>query len=86
MVGLSIIITTTPVLHKQSVDDCDIYESVSSVYAKQINQVTPEKLRKMWRIGLKADHRTLKATTHQCIGNMGILDKRFKTDKAQLWH
>ena len=55
MVGLSLLMDTTPVLYQKSVDDITIYASVSSVYVKQSNKVTPELLSKMWRIGIKTD-------------------------------
>ena len=39
-----------------------------------------------FKTGCKTSQRTLKATTHQCIRNMGLLEKWFKKDKAQLWY
>ena len=39
----------------------------------------------MWCICLNTDQRTLKDTTQKCIRTMGILAKRFETDKAQIW-
>ena len=84
MFRLIILMATTPVLHQQSIDNRAIYASLSSVYAKNINQVTPERLIKMCHIGLKTLHCTLKATIHQCIRNTGLLAKRFNIDKVQL--
>ena len=46
--------------------------------------LSPEDLSKLWRIGLKAARRTLKATSHKCIQTAGNLTRRFKTDKAHL--
>ena len=40
----------------------------------------------MWRIEINADQRTLTDTKRQFIRTTGILDNRFKTDKAQLWY
>ena len=59
----------------------------SSIYAtsfKSKTSISPEKLSKMWHIGLCTAERTLKATTYKCTRTTGLLAKRYKTDKAQL--
>ena len=60
------------------------FRIVKAVSAKQKNMLSPEELSKLWRIGLKAARRTLKATSHKCICTAGNLTRRFKTDKAHL--
>ena len=84
MVVPILLMATLPVLYQISVDDSSIYASVSSVYERQSNQVTPDILSNMWIIGLKTYQRTLKFNTYQCIRTTGILAKHFKTDKAKL--
>ena len=58
--------------------------TVGEVKTKSFPLLSPEKLSRMWSIGLKNMIKTLYATTYQCIRSTGILAERFKTDKAQL--
>ena len=85
MVRPSLLMDTITILYHQSVYDIPIYAHASSFDEKQSNQVTPEQLSKIWRIGIKTDQLNLKDTTHQCIRTTVLLVKRFKKDKAQLW-
>lgn len=62
-------------------------QSGSQIYATSFSPksaITPEKLSKLWFIGLKTAERTLKATTYKCTRTTGLLSKRFKTDKSHL--
>ena len=61
-----------------------MYCTIGAVKAKPLPSFTPYKLSRMWGIGLKTVIKTLGKTTHHCIRFIGILYKRFKTDKAQL--
>ena len=58
--------------------------SVEAVIAKRKDTLSPEDLSRLWRIGLKAARRTLKATSHKCIRTTGNLMRRFKTDRAHM--
>ena len=60
------------------------FRSIEAVAAKRRNMLSPEDLSKLWRIGLKAARRTLKATTHKCIRTPGNLTRRFKTNRAYM--
>ena len=84
MVGLSPLMSTALVLYQKIGDYSPIYASMLFFYEKQINQVAPQQLIKMWNIGLKTIHRILKYTTHQCINTTVLLAKRFKTENVQL--
>ena len=83
-------ISDTPVLHqsnntpKKKRDDKDMYCTVSVVKAKYFPSLSPEKLIRMWGIGLKTAIKTLDTTTNQCIRSTGVLAKQFKTDKSKL--
>ena len=60
------------------------FRSVEAVTACRKDMLSPEDLAKLWRIGLKAARRTLKATSHKCIRTPGNLMRRFKTDRAHM--
>ena len=79
MVGLNLLMATTPFLSQKITYNNPIYSYMSSFYAKQSNQVMPNQLSKMWSIGLNTAEHTLTSTTRQCISTMGLLEKRFKT-------
>ena len=55
---------------------------MAAIHSKSSSSLSPEKLSKLWHIGLKTAENTIKATTHQCVCTTGLLTKRFKTDKA----
>ena len=82
MVVLSPLISTAPVIYRNIVDFSPIYASVSSVYTKQSNKFTLERLINMWCIGIETVHHTLKATNHYCISTTGVPPNNFNTDKV----
>ena len=65
-------------------DGEDMYFTVGTVKDKYSPLLSPEKLSRMWDICLKTAINNLDSTTHQCIRSTGIIEKRFKTDKAQI--
>ena len=62
----------------------DDYKSIYAINTNRSNILTPEKLSKLWMIGLPTAMRTIKATTQKCIRSTGMLARRYKTDRSQL--
>ena len=62
------------------------FRSVEAVTARRKDMLSPKDLSKLWRIGVKAARRTLKATSHKCIRTPGNLTRRFKTDREHMWY
>ena len=60
------------------------FRSVNAIATRKKDMMTPESLSKLWGIGLKTATRTLSATSHQCIRELGTLTRRFRTDKAHM--
>lgn len=60
------------------------FRSVEAVTARRKDMLSPKDLSKLWRIGVKAARRTLKATSHKCIRTPGNLTRRFKTDREHM--
>ena len=56
------------------------FRSVSAMATRKKDLMTPEGLSTLWGIGLKTAKRTLAATSHQCIRELGTLTRRFRTD------
>ena len=81
-------ISDNPVFHQSNntankkKDDGDMYCTVGEVKSKYLPSLSPDKLIRMWGIGLKNLIKTLDATTNQCIRYTEILSKRFKHGKA----
>ena len=76
---LGAMISDTTVFHqsnntaKKKRDNEDMYCAVSEVRAKSLPSLSPEKLSRMWGIGLKTAIKTLETTTHKCISSTGLL-------------
>ena len=60
------------------------FSLIKAITAQRKDMLSPEDLSKLWRIGLKAARRTLKATSHKCIRTLGNLTRRFKIDRAHM--
>ena len=58
--------------------------SIMGIKFRKSKSITPEKLSKLWKIGLATAQRTLQCTTHKATRTTGLPSKRFKTDRAQL--
>ena len=57
------------------------FRSIEAVVVRRRNTLSPEDLAKLWRIGLNAARRTLKATSHKCIRTPGNLMRCLKPTK-----
>ena len=86
MVRLSPLMDTSNVFYQKSVYVSPVNASVSSVYAKQSNQVTLEQLIHILSIWFMTFQHTLIDAKHQCISTKGLQAKRFKRDNAQFWY
>ena len=62
------------------------FRSIEAVTARRKDMLSPEDLEKLWRIGLKAARRTLKATSHKCTRTPGNLTRQFKSNRAHMPH
>jgi Integrase core domain. len=61
------------------------YRSISAMNSyKTKDNISPEEMAHMLKIGLKTAQQTLQATTAKFIRTTGALSRRFRTDKAQL--
>ena len=64
--------------------DNEEYHSFMAIRFNKAKSLTPEKLSKLWKIGISTATRTIQSTTQKATRTTGLLSKRFKTDKAQL--
>ena len=60
------------------------FRTLGAFRSRQTYSLIPESLSMMWQISLKTAKNNTQATTQKCIRSIGLLAKRFKTDKSQL--
>lgn len=58
--------------------------TIAPIATRKRDTVTAEDLVRLWNIGLATAKRTIQATTHQCLSTVGLLRRRFRTDKAHM--